>query len=222
MSQDHIKSLYRECSELRESALALSSVLNSMQDISVNASIVASQTGSRMRVFTEIASQLDKSSSKMRGELERILDSVSQILKSCLRALMVSQRVDQYSRVLPHVHGHGNRALITQAIYRAESGRKKIINLIGRHARVLERQSRQFESHQNLLFLTLTSIRVENELFGNEAGLRDLEALALSLEDFVHQISEDFEKIREKIRKFRQKTSRLVGIGVLIEKRNIA
>lgn len=58
------RELYVRFSLLREDTLKIQEIIQKVESISVNASVVASQTGNQIRIFTELAVQIKKNISK--------------------------------------------------------------------------------------------------------------------------------------------------------------
>ncbi len=194
--KDNVNLLYTRCTELREQVLRIDVAVEKIKDISINASILASQTGSQMRVFSELASQIEKTSRKMKSELSDLLGNIGESTKFALSAVVVTKRVDKLCLAISGVDRKANRVIIGEAIRKNQEVIQAAVSRVSRIARSFDRILRRFEDLLNRLFLALTSIRVEADLFSDHSGEQNISPLADSLEELLALITKEYESFR--------------------------
>lgn len=197
LRDDDIHNHYVSCSELRSHALKIQRTIGKVEDISVNASIVASQTGNQARVFFEISGQIEKTSRKMRAEMNMIIDVTGKLIGTVLSSKISKQYIGYYiassfSQSLP-----SNYLLVVQTKERLE---KNIVHNSARFLRgvkTLETHFGVFEFLINRIFVALTALRVEEELFRTQLGLGTVDSLIKSFENLLVTLSEDYNVFRD-------------------------
>lgn len=195
--ENNINNHYRSCSELRRLALRMQRTIGSVENISVNASIVASQTGNKARVFFEISSQIEKTSRKMHAKINMIIHVTSKLIETVLASKIAQYHIDSYMLVQIPEHNTANYELVKTVITRL----KKEVSLgfvqFRNEVKALEVQFNVFEFLINRIFVALTALRIEEELFRTQLGMVAVGSLIKSFEELLHVLSEDYDVFRD-------------------------
>lgn len=196
-------SLYASCSELREHALQIDAQIGKIKDISVNVSIIASQTGSKIRIFSELATQIDKSSRRMQKEMAKMLDRISDITRLAMRSVILTKRLDKFKAALQQIRDEQNYNLVHEIIIKGESENNNCIASIARKSCNLDLSLKHFEELLNRLFLALTSVRIEADLFSSAGSEANINSLSSSLENLLETLTEEYECFRNSSSNFK-------------------
>lgn len=194
---------YRSCNELRRLALKMQRSIGNVEDISVNASIVASQTGNQARVFFEISSQIEKTSRKMRSKIGMIINVTSKLIENVLSSKIAQHHIDYYSMVQISEEQLANLHLINTVKERLAKevslGSVQFLNGI----KTLDRHFSTFEFLINRIFVALTALRIEEELFRSQLKMVAVDSLIKSFEKLLVILSEDYDEFRDYFMMFR-------------------
>lgn len=194
--ENNINHHYRACSELRRLALRMQRTVGSVEDISVNASIVASQTGNKARVFFEIASQIEKTSRKMHAKIDMIIHVTSKLIETVLASKIAQYHIENYQRVQVSTQKSANVRLIDAVTTRLKKQVALGFIQFSNGIKTLEAQFKVFEFLINRIFVALTALRIEEELFRTQLGIVAVGSLIKSFEELLELLSEDYDVFR--------------------------
>ncbi|EHL31925.1 hypothetical protein [Legionella drancourtii] len=188
---------YTSCNELRRLALRMQRSIGKVEDISVNASIVASQTGNQARVFFEISSQIEKTSRKMHTKINMLLDVINKLIENVLSSKIAQQRINYFTQTTLSQNQPANFQLIETVKERLKRqvarGSFQLVNGVN----AIESHFSAFEFLINRIFVALTALRVEEELFRNQLKLATVDSLIKSFEKLLTNLSEDYDAFRD-------------------------
>lgn len=195
--EDGTDSYYTLCNELRRLALRMQLAVGKVEDISVNASIVASQTGSQARVFFEISSQIEKTSRKMHTQITTLLEAINKLIEYVLASKIDQQRIDYYMQAKIDSTYPSNIQLVSKVkeklSYDIHLKKSQLLNGVSD----IESHFSMFEFLVNRIFVALIALRVEEELFKNQLKLVAVGSLIKSFEKLLINISEDYDAFRD-------------------------
>lgn len=195
--ENNINHHYRSCNELRRLALKMQRTIGSVEDISVNASIVASQTGNKARVFFEIASQIEKTSRKMHTKINTIIQVTSRLIETVLASKIALYHIDSYLLVQISDNYTTNLELTNDVTYRLQKQVALGFIQFRNGIKALEVQFNVFEFLINRIFVALTALRIEEELFRSELGMAAVGSLIKSFEELLSVLSHDYDVFRD-------------------------
>lgn len=171
--------------------------IGKVEDISVNASIVASQTGNQARVFFEISSQIEKTSRKMHTKINMLLDVINKLIENVLSSKIAQQRINYFTQTTLSQNQPANFQLIETVKERLKRqvarGSFQLVNGVN----AIESHFSAFEFLINRIFVALTALRVEEELFRNQLKLATVDSLIKSFEKLLTNLSEDYDAFRD-------------------------
>ena len=190
-------SYYILCNELRRLALRMQQAIGNVEDISVNASIVASQTGTQARVFFEISSQVEKTSRKMHSQIFLLLNAINKLIECVLSSQIDQQRMEHFAQAKISPNYPSNQQLVehVQHQYKIYTSmrHRQVVNSVNE----IESHFSLFEFLVNRIFVALTALRVEEQLFKNQLKLVAVGSLIKSFEKLLVNLSEDYDAFRD-------------------------
>lgn len=190
-------SYYILCNELRRLALRMQQAIGNVEDISVNASIVASQTGTQARVFFEISSQVEKTSRKMHSQIALLLNAINKLIECVLSSKIDQQRMEHFAQAKISPRHPSNQRLVEciQNQYKIYTNikQRQVIHCVN----AIESHFSLFEFLINRIFVALTALRVEEQLFKNQLKLVAVGSLIKSFEKLLAHLSEDYDAFRD-------------------------
>jgi hypothetical protein len=195
--ENNINHHYRACSELRRLALRMQRTIGSVEDISVNASIVASQTGNKARVFFEISSQIEKTSRKMHTKINTIIHVTSKLIETVLASKIAQYHIDSYMLVQIPENYSANHELMQIVTSRLKKQVALGFIQFRNGIKTLEAQFNVFEFLINRIFVALTALRIEEELFRTQLGMVAVGSLIKSFEELLSVLSQDYDVFRD-------------------------
>lgn len=195
--ENNINHHYRSCNELRRLALRMQRTIGSVEDISVNASIVASQTGNKARVFFEISSQIEKTSRKMHSKINTIIQVTSRLIETVLASKIALYHIDSYLLVQLSADHPGNYELMHHVTSRLQKQVALGFIQFRNGIKALETQFNVFEFLINRIFVALTALRIEEELFRTQLGMVAVGSLIKSFEELLGVLSHDYDVFRD-------------------------
>lgn len=195
--ENNINHHYRSCSELRRLALRMRRTIGSVEDISVNASIVASQTGNKARVFFEISSQIEKTSRKMHAKINMIIHVTSKLIETVLASKIAQYHIDSYMLVQIPEHNTANYELVKTVTKRLQKDVALGLVQFRNEIKALEVQFNAFDFLINRIFVALTALRIEEELFRAQLEMVAVGSLIKSFEELLNVLSEDYDVFRD-------------------------
>src|SRR4051794_38049152 len=104
MGED-IQTLFRRCMALRQALRKLELQAARVQEIAMNGSVAAGQTGHQARVYGEIAHQVAVAGRRMQEQMKACRGEVDGITNLTLRALVLERHHGKYADASPTVRG---------------------------------------------------------------------------------------------------------------------
>ncbi len=114
-SPDYIFELFLECSLLRRDFAALEIEALRITEISMNASVIASQLSGGLRVYIEVAKQISHAAQHMQQRIHAMKIEVSAIVNLTLRARIFRRRLEKYRQACPMLKQFEARMLVARA-----------------------------------------------------------------------------------------------------------
>jgi len=191
-SKEFVLSLFIDCNELRELVQRLEGEVDIIQEISMNASIVAGQTGSQVRVFSEIARQIGSTSQKLSLNVIDLQRQINYIMNLSLKSLNHFDLLDKFQVSLPRISGIENKVHVQSVIANFEKSLMLDLREVRAHCQETKRWIQMIAQGQNKLFATLNSLKIEAGFLDRERieGVASLaQTLEVKIDDFQHKIA---------------------------------
>ena len=161
-SLDFLTDLFRECSILRRDFANLQDETKAVQNISLNASIVSSQLGSEMRVYTEIAKQISQSTLAMQELITQMREEVNAIVNITLRCQIYRRRLEKYSQAFALITKPSARRAIKKSTFSLTSRLGALLRNIYTHLHPTNSLLKTVLQCQYRMVAALNAVKIES------------------------------------------------------------
>lgn len=205
---DQLADLYRTCIDLRNRFATIERDAEHIQEISMNASVVAGQTGRYMRVFNEIAQQIALTSKRSFHRTTTMRYEVNQIVNFNLQALITERRLQQFVMANPGIKQQRNDLLVNKTMRGYTKQIQGTMHVIYKHINVTEALLKTILQYQYRTFAALNALRIEAiNLHGTEYSA--IITLSDSLTDIVDNSSHRMEDILRTLKQIKTKAHKV-------------
>lgn len=174
-----VKQIFVDSNALRENLLHFHTEARAVQEVAMNAAVAAGQTGSHARVFTEIATQIERTARKILAATDRARVQTDAAATASLRAVRAMTFLNKYISVERTITG-ANRILLDAPMSTLSRQVANDLSAVLSRLNRCEAALRTMRQLHYRLFGALSSIQVEAiQLSCSE--LATIESLAESL-----------------------------------------
>ncbi|MCK5882364.1 MAG: hypothetical protein KAG61_01645 [Bacteriovoracaceae bacterium] len=165
--------IYKKSTSLRELANTIRNILNFLQEIALNTAINSNNNSSStdVSVYQVIADEIKKNSDKMIEQLDEVDSLVNRLINTALDQLRYNQRVETFEKILigrAITEGSAsNREQVKKAIYGARLELLAAFKDIKKKVTSTSRHQSKLLALNEKLWLTVTSLKIENNLTNN-------------------------------------------------------
>ncbi|MFW7381056.1 MAG: hypothetical protein ACOH5I_19730 [Oligoflexus sp.] len=165
-----IEQLFRDCLILRRQFNEIEKDLENIHDIAMNAAVAAGQTGSLMRIFSEIANQISQTIRRMNQLIPSLRDEVNHTMNSILRILVIERRLEKYQLAARHIQQERNKLLLQQIISRQYQHIAELGSKAYHYLNVVETMIRTLRQHYQRLYASHELLKMEStHLYGGQS-----------------------------------------------------
>jgi hypothetical protein len=177
-----VANIFAGCNRTRELLGDIVRVAEEVQEVAMNAAVSASHTGNHIRVFTEIARQIDHTAQKITNSAANTRAEIDEASNLILKAVLDQSHLRKYADACEGIQGHRNQQILTARMIKIEANVKAKLRCVFIHLFRSQSQIKSLIQLQNRLFAILNAIKIESiSLHENEQST--ILSLAQSLED---------------------------------------
>lgn len=167
--EELISDLFKECNQIRETIGVIGKSAEQIKAIAINAAVAATHTGIHVKIFTEIANQVEKSGKKIDHATREVRREIDDAINFNLKIVITQSHLNKYNRALPNILDQKNRNLISACCEKLENISVADLKKLFGHVLKCEGIAKNLLLYQGHLFSILNCIKIEaNNLEGKE------------------------------------------------------
>lgn len=162
MNSIDLMDLYAQCNRTRESIGQIVQSAEQVQEISMNASVCASHTGNHIRLFSEIANQIDQAAKRILTLAGHTRNEIDRATNLVLQMVIAQGQLRKYEQALAGISNPRNRQILLAKTQRFHASISDKLRVVLSHLSQALSMAKTLTQLQNRLFAILTAIKVES------------------------------------------------------------